>query len=357
MRRALHNANADLTKQHPDYVVRIVSDEGEIGSGHLSDFADTEKDIPVIATTSQMLSTGVDLPTVKNIVLFRPVGSMAMFKQMIGRGTRLFPDEDKLSFDIIDYSGATALFADPEFDGPPERVDRGGDRRRRATSSTTWWSRSPSRRSTQTTPTLGTIDLDEARRRAAREVLRRRRQVWVTAEAIYHLDPETQRLRLVEYRDFVADAVRTLFPDAGELRTRWRSRVGRQDVQDALASRGIDARRAADRTGLVDADPLDVLVHLAWNQPLATRIDRTRRVRKEHADFFEAYQPAARDVLGHAARQVRRARHQPARRPRRAARCRRCRRWARRPRSPGGSARPTALREAVETLGELLYAA
>ena len=124
MRRALHNANADLTPQHPDYVVRIVSDEAAIGLGHLGNFADTEKDTPVIATTSQLLSTGVDLPTVKNIVLFRPVGSMAMFKQMIGRGTRLFPDADKLSFDILDYSGATALFADPEFDGPPERVDR-----------------------------------------------------------------------------------------------------------------------------------------------------------------------------------------------------------------------------------------
>ena len=77
MRRALHNANADLAKQHPNYVVRIVSDEGEIGKGHLSDFADTDKDVPVIATTSEMLSTGVDLPTVRNIVLFRPVGSMA----------------------------------------------------------------------------------------------------------------------------------------------------------------------------------------------------------------------------------------------------------------------------------------
>src|SRR5207302_2633282 len=71
MRRALHNANADLTKGYPNYVVRIVSDEGEIGQGHLSDFADTETDVPVIATTSQMLSTGVDLPTVSNIVLFR----------------------------------------------------------------------------------------------------------------------------------------------------------------------------------------------------------------------------------------------------------------------------------------------
>src|SRR5229473_6078691 len=119
MRRAMHNANRDLTKQHPNYAVRIVADDDQ----HLSDFADTDKDVPVIATTSQLLSTGVDLPTVRNIVLFKPIGSIGLFKQIIGRGTRLFPDEDKLSFDIIDYAGATALFEDPDFDGLPERVD------------------------------------------------------------------------------------------------------------------------------------------------------------------------------------------------------------------------------------------
>src|SRR5205823_3183283 len=81
------------------------------------------------------------------------------------------------------------------------------------------------------------------------------------------------------------------------LRSKWVSRVGRLDVLDALAGRGIDVGELADRTGLDEADPLDVLVHLAWNQPLATRTDRARRVRKEHADFFDAYQPEARDVL------------------------------------------------------------
>ena len=164
MRRALHNANADLTRQHPNYVVRIVSDEGEIGKGHLSDFADTETDVPVIATTSQLLSTGVDLPTVRNIVLFRPVGSMALFKQMIGRGTRLFPDEDKLSFDIIDYSGATACSRTRSSTGRPSASSRRRSTTR-ATSSTTRWSRSRNRRSTRvscrrwrgrSTPTIST---------------------------------------------------------------------------------------------------------------------------------------------------------------------------------------------------------
>ncbi len=294
MRRALHNANADLTRQHPDYVVRIVSEEGEIGRGHMGNLADTERDTPVIATTSQMLSTGVDLPTVKNIVLFRPVGSLAMFKQMIGRGTRLFPDADKLSFDILDYSGATSLFADPEFDGPPERVDREEiDETGEVVEDVVVEQPEPP---TEATDSNGS-DIDEADVEPRAKFYIDGTEVWVTAEAIYHLDIDTQRLRLVEYRDHVASAVRTLYPDPVTLRSRWRSRVGRRDVHDALSRRGVDLGEVPDRTGLSDADALDILVHLAWNQPLATRIDRTRRVRKEQSDFFAAHQPAARDVL------------------------------------------------------------
>lgn len=295
MRRALHNANADLARQHPDYVVRIVSEEGEVGQGHLSNFADTEKDVPVIATTSQMLSTGVDLPTVRNIVLFRPVGSMALFKQMIGRGTRLFPDEDKLSFEIIDYSGATALFQDPEFDGPPERVveeeiDDEGD----VVEDTVVEEPEPLFDPGDADEDIDPDDLDEEPRG---KFYVEDAEVWVTAEAVYQLDPETERLRVIEYRDLVTRAVRALYPDPNALRSRWASRVGRQDILDELAARGVDAAELMERTGLADADPLDVLVHLAWNQPLATRRDRARRVRKEHADFFEAHRPEARDVL------------------------------------------------------------
>lgn len=299
MRRALHNANADITKQHPNYVVRIVSDEGDIGRGHLSELADTETDYPVIATTSEMLSTGVDLPTIRNIVLFRPVGSMALFKQMIGRGTRLFPDEDKLSFDIIDYAGATALFADPEFDGPPERIDREEiDEEGNIVDETVVEEPEPPfdiGSAVDGDETIAPDDLDEEPRV---KFYVDDTEVWVTAEATYHLDPETHRLRLIEYRDFVTETVRLLFPDPGGLRSQWANRVGRAEVIDALAAHGIDADELAERTGLADADPVDALVHLAWNQPLATRTDRARRVRKDHAEFFEAFQPAAREVLG-----------------------------------------------------------
>jgi type I restriction enzyme R subunit len=303
MRRALHNANSDLTKEHPNYVVRITGDEGQIGKNHLGDFADTEKLFPVIATTSEMLSTGVDIPTAKNIVLFRPVGSMAAFKQMIGRGTRLFPDEDKLSFDIIDYSGATALFNDPEFDGPPEQVayeevdDQGNvtdDTIVEQLESVIADGEEPTNEGSPDNIPPDDLDQEPLAKFYVDDA-----EVWVTAEATYHLDPATQRLRLVEYRDFVAETVRSLFPDANHLRSKWANRVGRRDVLDALDAHGIDAVDLTERTGLVDADPLDVLVHLAWNRPLATRVERARRARQEHVDFFDAYQPAAREVLAY----------------------------------------------------------
>ena len=119
----------------------------------------------------------------------------------------------------------------------------------------------------------------------------------MTAEWVRYLDPDTNRLRLVEYREFVADAVRTIFSEIDDLRTRWRKRTTRDEIVEALAAKGIDLGELGERTGLIEADPLDVLVHIAWNQPLATRTDRARRVRKENADFFDRYQPEARAVL------------------------------------------------------------
>jgi type I restriction enzyme R subunit len=123
MRTALSNLNSDLLEQNPDYICRVTADEGDIGRGHLDRFQDVETKVPAILTTSQLLTTGVDAPTCKNVVLARVVGSMTEFKQMIGRGTRVRDDYGKLWFNIIDYTGsATRLFADPAFDGDPVRL-------------------------------------------------------------------------------------------------------------------------------------------------------------------------------------------------------------------------------------------
>lgn len=133
MRQALVNLNQDLVREHPNYVERVTADEGDIGRGHLSRFQDVESQTPVILTTSQLLTTGVDAPTCRNIVLVRVINSMTEFKQIIGRGTRVRDDYGKLYFTILDYTGAaTRLFADPDFDGEPvqateEAIDDEGE--------------------------------------------------------------------------------------------------------------------------------------------------------------------------------------------------------------------------------------
>src|SRR5207244_11590615 len=112
--------NNELIQEYPDYVWRVTSEEGDVGWGHLSKFQELETITPTIVTTSQLLTTGVDIPTCKNIVIARVINSMVEFKQIIGRGTRVRDDYGKFYFDIVDYTGsATQLFADPEFDGDP----------------------------------------------------------------------------------------------------------------------------------------------------------------------------------------------------------------------------------------------
>ena len=136
MRTALNNLNADLVQQFPDYVCRVTADEGDIGRGHMQRFQDVETRTPVILTTSQLLTTGLDAPTCRNVVLVRLVNSMVEFKQIIGRGTRVRDDYGKLWFNILDYTGtATRNFADPAFDGDPafatqEEIDRRPARRK-----------------------------------------------------------------------------------------------------------------------------------------------------------------------------------------------------------------------------------
>ena len=293
MRMALNNENADLTRQYPHYVARIVSAEGDVGMEHLGDFADVESPTPVIATTSKLLSTGVDLPTVENIVLFKPIGSIVEFKQIIGRGTRLYPDADKLSFEIIDYSGATELFEDPAFDGPPERVIEEEIDEHGEVVETTAEVAEPEPEY-ESEPEFEDEDLEK---RGARKFYVGDAPVWVVAEGYYVLDPEDGGLRLVEYADYVRDEVRLLFASPDDLRSLWRTHEGRDRVLEELAARGIVFDELAIQAEMPDADPLDLLVHLAWNAPVQSRRQRAQRMRREHTEFLDAFAPEARRVL------------------------------------------------------------
>jgi type I restriction enzyme, R subunit len=290
MRAALHRANGDLTRQYPNYVARIVSAE-HFAAEHLGEFADVERDEPVIATTAKLLSTGVDLPTVRNIVLFKPIGSIVEFKQIIGRGTRLYPDADKLSFEIIDFSGATALFEDPEFDGPPEQiVEEEVDDKGQVIEVT---------EVAEAEPVFGhdVADIEDVEEAGVRKLYVDDAEVYVAAEGFYLPDPGGGRLRLVEYREYVGDQVRRLFTRPDDLRSRWRTASGRDEVVELLHTRGVAFEEIAERTGLPEADPFDLLVHIAWNAPVTTRRQRAQRLRREHAGFLDTFAPEAREIL------------------------------------------------------------
>lgn len=293
MRQALNNENVDLARQYPDYVVRIVAAEEDVGAAHLGRFADPESSTPVIATTSRLLSTGVDLPTVRNIVLFKPIGSMVEFKQIIGRGTRVSPDEDKLTFEIIDYADATRLFEDPDFDGPPElvteeEIDEEGE-----------IVKTPEVQEPEPVYELADREpeAEEIEERAERKFYVNDAPVYVVAEGFYVLDLESGRLRLVEYGEYVAGEVRRLFASPSDLRAAWRTQDGRDQVVKTLGEWGIEFERMAERLDLLEADPFDLLVHVAWSHPITTRRDRARRVRREKEEFFESFRPEAREVL------------------------------------------------------------
>ena len=296
MREALVNLNSDLVAQYPDYVVRVTADEGAIGRGHLSRFQDVEKETPVILTSSQLLTTGVDAPTCKNVVLARVVGSMSEFKQIIGRGTRLRDDYGKLWFNIIDYTGtATRMFADPVFDGDPARITEEEITEDGETTSVTETEAPPE--GDTDGPVDGEPGIIEPSTTEPRKFYFDGGHVEVVAHLVHELDPNGKQLRVVKYTDYAAESVRSIATSTAELRSRWADADKRRDIIEALAERGIDFGELIEQSGQPDADPFDLLCHLAFNAPLRTRRERAQRVKMERKDFFERFSPEAREIL------------------------------------------------------------
>lgn len=299
MRQALVNLNADLVAQYPDYVARVTADEGAIGRGHLSKFQDLETKTPVILTSSQLLTTGVDAPTCKNVVLARVVGSMSEFKQIIGRGTRLRDDYGKLWFNILDYTGsATRMFADPDFDGDPARITEeevNDDGETTATTEITPEGQEPE--PVPVPPEEGDPGVIEPPNGEPRKFYFDGGKVEVVAHLVHELDPNGKQLRVVKYTDYAAESVRSLAPTSAELRRRWADADQRSEIIAALAERGIDFDVLAEQTGQTDADPFDLLCHLAFNAPLRTRRERAQSLKAERKDYFEKFSPEARQVL------------------------------------------------------------
>lgn len=305
MRQELINLNNELVQQYPDYVCRVTSDEGEIGLTHLGNFQDLDKPTPTILTTSQMLTTGVDAATVKNVVLARVVGSQSEFKQIIGRGTRLRVDYGKEFFNILDFTGtATQHFADPDFDGFPAqieevKVDEDGNVVEIHVEQNEPPEYDPTEKEGEEIDTGEGGEIgDEDESREPRKYYVDGGEVEVIGHLVYDLDADGKKLQVVRYTEYSARAVRSLFPSREELAGKWARPDTRAEVLHELAERHISFDELAAATNQPDADPLDLLCHLAWNAPLRTRRERAERAKKLHPDLFAQYGEQAREILG-----------------------------------------------------------
>lgn len=299
MRRSLANENADLVRKYSDYVCRVTADEGDIGRGYLSKFQDLEQKTPVILTTSRMLSTGVDAPTCRNVVLARTVTTMVEFKQIIGRGTRVRDDYGKFYFNIVDYTGsATTLFADPEFDGDPTLIAEYDlfDEEAKPTSE---FFPDDDVDDDEDAPTgrdslLGDPDGEDD---VPRKFYVDDGEVQIVAHLVYELDALGNQLRVISYTDYAGEEVRKLFPHAAQLRERWQDPKGRGEILELLEDRGLLFEDLLRLTAMEEADPFDVLCHLAFNAPIRSRLERAQRVRTDEPDFWSSYSDEACEVL------------------------------------------------------------
>ena len=306
MRQELINLNSDLVQQYPDYICRVTADEGAIGLTHLSHFQDIDKPTPVILTTSQLLTTGVDAEMVKNVVLARVVGSRSEFKQIVGRGTRLKVDYGKEYFNIIDFTGtATRHFADPDFDGEPARIeevtiDDVGELVEASADE-------PPCAAEPEADYLAEPEQDEAPGGGGeiitdppaepRKFYIDGGEVEVIGHLIYDLDTDGKKLQVVKYTEYSGRTVRSLYPTREALQLAWANPDTRSEVLRELTERGVSFEELAASSEQPDADPFDLLCHLAWNAPLHTRRQRADAAKRQAHDLFAQRSDTAREIL------------------------------------------------------------
>jgi len=287
MRQALVNANADLAAANSKYIMRITGDNDE-GKAQLDNFIDPESTFPVIATTSQLMSTGVDAQTCHLIVLDKRIASMTEFKQIIGRGTRINEDYNKFFFTIMDFKRATALFADPAFDGDPVQIYEPGpgDSPVPPDDSTSGDGGEPY-------PPPGPFDPPGIGEGAPTKYFVNDVEVRVATERVQYLDADG-KLITESLKDYTRKAVRKAYSSLDAFLNAWHDAARKQAIVEELAGQGVFLDELAQQVGR-DLDAFDLICHIAFDQPPLTRRERAANVRKRN--LFGQYGDKARAVL------------------------------------------------------------
>ncbi|HKO78241.1 MAG TPA: DEAD/DEAH box helicase family protein [Flavobacterium sp.] len=272
-----------------NYCVRVTSDEGKIGRTFLEAFQDNDKDIPVILTSSKMLTTGVDARNVRNIVLTSPIGSMVEFKQIIGRGTRVYDGKD--FFTIIDFVGATDLFYDSDWDGLPEddtETDETGNSKKgkKTKKPKTNEVNEPSE------------EYGEKKQKLIIELSNGRILKVIDIDTRY-IDENAKPLTAREFLEKLVGELPAIYKDEHHLRKIWANPDTRKELLEQLGNLGFDKEQLdalRDMIATPDCDIFDVLSHISFSSDLKTRKERARNVREDN--FFAVYQNLkARDFL------------------------------------------------------------
>lgn len=296
MRQALNNANNDLAAANSKYVMRITGDNKE-GKDELDNFIFPESVYPVIATTSKLMTTGVDAQTCKLIVLDQRIQSMTEFKQIIGRGTRINEDFNKFFFTIIDFKQATRLFADPNFDGdpvqiyepkeddpivPPDPTDNGSD-------SLDGEKLEPEGNGTD----FGENDIGGGDPKPIKRYVVGNVEVSVVSERIQYFDADG-KLITESLKDYTRKTLTKEFESLEDFLRRWSAADRKQAIIEELRKEGIFFEELAQEVGR-DCDPFDLICHIVWDVPPLSRQERAREVKKRN--YFTKYGEQARRVL------------------------------------------------------------
>lgn len=280
MRVALVNLNADMMKKNPDYVVRITGSDA-YGKSKLKYFISTSTEGPVIATTSELLSTGADCKMTKLIVLDKMIGSMTEFKQIIGRGTRLREKDGKTHFVVMDFRNVTRLFADPDWDGPIE-IDPGFG---------TGGQRPASPPDDSGDPPGG--DLSPKGHKPI--VDRNGCKVEIVHKTVSIYDANGKLLRQESIVDYTKENVRGEYASLDNFIQQWSAQDKKEKIRDLLRERGIDLELMKAEQNMTDVDDFDFICHVAFDKKPLTRKERANNVKKR--DFLSRYSGVAREVL------------------------------------------------------------
>jgi type I restriction enzyme R subunit len=331
-----------------DYAVPIISEEGEEGRRALEAFADSDKLAPVVATTAELLSTGVDVPSCRNIVFMKTLSSPILFKQIIGRGSRLDPSTDKYWFRIIDYTGATRLF--DEWDRPPVpppeppagpqtailegRVFHAETGQFIVGARVSVWTGPNTQRGPILTDDKGcwrfeqlpagrlrlivnasgfvgrTLGVETVPEETVRvdvglkpEKPKRKKirveglEVAIADEAIFLIEATGEELTLEQYRDYTRRRVLQAAPNRRVLRELWVDSDRRRAFLEDLRRSSIHPEVLAEVLGLPEADAFDLLCHIAFGDPIRTRSERATAFRNREQAFINAHREEARQVI------------------------------------------------------------